>query len=97
MDVVDRLWCVKLAARGRRQEAEIHYSMRHPNIVEVIAFALGDKQRPPCMVMERMHETMYDVLAVEGIAITTLAAVSIIRDVCEVWCAGVWFVPCMLV
>lgn len=72
----------------RRQEAEIHYSMRHPNIVEVIAFALGNAERPPCLVMERMHETLYDLLGVEGIKLPLAAKISIVRDICEV-CSGV--------
>lgn len=58
--------------------------MRHPNVVEVIAFGLGDAQHPPCLVMERMHETLYDLLGVEGIDMPLIAKISIVRDVSEV-------------
>lgn len=67
-----------------RQEAEIHYSMRHANIVEVVAFGLGDADQPPCLVMERMQESLFDLLGVEGIEMDPTAKVSIVRDVCEV-------------
>lgn len=39
----------------RRQEAEIHYAMRHENIVEVVAFGLGDADNPPCLVSCSCH------------------------------------------
>eukprot|EP00752_Nemacystus_decipiens_P004091 g3744.t1 len=66
-----------------RQEAEIHYAMRHENIVEVVAFGLGDADNPPCLVMERMQESLYDLLGVEGIEMDPMAKVSIVRDVCK--------------
>lgn len=58
--------------------------MRHPNIVEVVAFGLGDADHPPCLVMERMSESLFDLLGVEGIEMGPAAKVSIARDVCEV-------------
>lgn len=67
-----------------RQEAEIHFSMRHTNIVEVVAFGLGDEDHPPCLVMERMQESLFDLLGVEGIEMDATAKVSMVRDVCEV-------------
>lgn len=34
--------------------------------------------------MERMQESLYDLLGVEGIEMDPIAKVSIVRDVCEV-------------
>jgi len=42
----------------QRREAEIHYAMRHENIVRVLAFSEGTPERPPCLVMERMDESL---------------------------------------
>lgn len=64
------------------KEAEIHFAMRHANIVEVLAFSIGDKQHPPCLVMERMDESLYDILTV--LTINFSSALGIIQDVCEV-------------
>lgn len=75
--------CVVFVSLSRR-EAEIHYLMRHPKVVEIIAFGLGDSERRPCMIMELMQESLYDLLGVHGIALPMLDALSIIRDMCEV-------------
>lgn len=56
--------------------------MRHTNIVEVLAFSIGDKEHPPCLVMERMDESLYDVLGL--LTINFPSALGIIQDVCEV-------------
>lgn len=72
-----------------RQEVEIQYSMRHPNIVEVVAFDLGAAGHSPCLIMERMQESLFDLLSVEGIDMETITKVSILRDVCEV-CTQLW-------
>ena len=69
---------------ARRQESEIHFAMRHPKIVEVVAFSLGDDIHPPCLVMERMQETLYDFLGVQGFDMPLMAKVAIAQDVCEV-------------
>lgn len=58
--------------------------MRHPNIVEVIAFDLGSAGHSPCLVMERMQESLYDLLCVEGIDMGLVAQTSILRDVSQV-------------
>ena len=63
---------------------EIQYAMPHPNIVEVIAFDLGDRGTPPCLVMELMDETLYDFLSTEGIILGLIDKVKIVRDVSEV-------------
>eukprot|EP00904_Undaria_pinnatifida_P010394 jgi/Undpi1/6485/HiC_scaffold_20.g08964.m1 len=65
-----------------RQEVEIQYAMRHPNIVEVLAFELGDRGHPPCLIMERMDESLYTMLGA-SIDIGGVSKVSIVRDVCE--------------
>lgn len=58
--------------------------MHHPNIVEVIAFDLGSAEQPPCLIMERMQESLYDVLDVESMDMGLLAKTSILRDVSKV-------------
>lgn len=39
---------------------------------------------PLAKIMERMQESLYDLLGVEGIEMDPVAKVSIVRDVCEV-------------
>jgi len=58
--------------------------MRHANIVEVVAFGLGDADHPPCLVMERMEESLYDLLGVEGIEMDAAAKLGIVGGICEV-------------
>lgn len=68
---------------------EIQYAMRHPNIVEVLAFELGDRGHPPCLIMERMNESLYTMLGA-SIDIGGVSKVSIVRDVCEVCMRNHW-------
>lgn len=68
---------------------EIQYAMRHPNIVEVLAFELGDRGHAPCLVMERMDESLYTMLGA-SIDIGGVSKVSIVRDVCEVCIRNRW-------
>lgn len=57
--------------------------MRHDNIVEVIAFSVGDAVHPPCLVMERMDESLYELLSLQ-LTINFPWALGIIHDVCKV-------------
>eukprot|EP00903_Cladosiphon_okamuranus_P014621 g13558.t2 len=50
--------------REFRREAETHFAMRHDNIVRLLAFSEGSPQRPPCMVLERMEESLSTFLKV---------------------------------
>lgn len=56
--------------------------MRHANIVDVVAFSIGDNVHPPCLVMERMDESLYEILSL--LTINFPSALGIIQDVCEV-------------
>lgn len=68
-----------------RREAEIHFAMRHANIVEVIAFSIGNEANPPCLVMELMDESLYDLLGVSLYPTLTFgAAMGVIQDICVV-------------
>lgn len=58
--------------------------MRDSKIVEVIAFSLGDETHPPCLVMERMRETLYDFLGVDALVLPLAMKASLSLDVCEV-------------
>ena len=71
--------------------------MRDPKIVEVIAFGLGDDIHPPCLVMERMQETLYDFLGVQGFDLPLMSKVTIAQDVCEVRLIFVRVYECMRV
>lgn len=42
-----------------RREAQLHYVLRHPNIVDLLAYS---ETSPVCMVMERMEESLYDCI-----------------------------------
>lgn len=42
-----------------RRAGELHYAIRHPNIVEVFAYSIGS---PTCMVMERMSRSLYECI-----------------------------------
>lgn len=64
-----------------RKEAEIQKVLRHPNIVETIAFSVGDNATPPCLIMERMHESLFDRLES---SIDFPEALGIVLDVCKV-------------
>ncbi|CAM9398970.1 unnamed protein product [Scytosiphon promiscuus] len=65
-----------------RKEAETQFVMRHPNIVETFAFSIGDAENPPCLVMERMQESLYGLLTHDYI-IDFRGALDIILAVCE--------------
>ncbi|CBN77264.1 Receptor-like PK/ Leucine Rich Repeat Protein Kinase-likely pseudogene [Ectocarpus siliculosus] len=67
---------------GFRKEAEMHFVMRHDNIVELLAFSLGDALRPPCLVMERMQESLFGLLS-QTLTIGFPAALGIVLDVCK--------------
>ncbi len=56
--------------------------MRHKNIVQLLAFHTGDRLHPPCLVMERMDESLYEILGV--LPIEFAHALEILQDVCEV-------------
>lgn len=57
--------------------------MRHQNIVETLAFSLGDAHTPPCLVMERMQESLYGLLT-QDYTVDFRGALDIILAVCEV-------------
>eukprot|EP00752_Nemacystus_decipiens_P004498 g4107.t1 len=63
-----------------RKEAEIQYVLRHANIVETIAFSMGNAVTPPCLIMERMHESLFARLKSK---IDFPVALGIILDVCK--------------
>ncbi|CAM9182703.1 unnamed protein product [Sphacelaria rigidula] len=42
-----------------RREAELHFAVRHDNIVQVFAYSASC---PVCLIMERMHHTLSDLL-----------------------------------
>ena len=79
-----------------RREVEIQYAMRHPNIVKVIAFDLGDRGPPPCLVMELMDETLYNLLSTDGIVMNPIDKVKIVRDVSEVCTQCEWVCMCTM-
>lgn len=66
-----------------RKDAELQFVLRHPNLVEAIAFSLGDDVHPPCLVMERMGESLFDLLGL-GLTIGFATALGIVLDVCKV-------------
>lgn len=61
----------------------MQFVMRHDNIVELLAFSLGDALRPPCLVMERMQESLFGLLS-QTLTIGFPAALGIVLDVCKV-------------
>lgn len=64
-----------------RKEAEIQSVLQHPNIVETIAFSVGDAVNPPYLIMERMHESLFHRLKSN---IGFPEALGIVLDVCKV-------------
>ncbi|CAB1108320.1 unnamed protein product [Ectocarpus sp. CCAP 1310/34] len=68
---------------GFRKEAEMQFVMQHDNIVELLAFSLGDALRSPCLVMERMQESLFGLLS-QTLTIGFPAALGIVLDVCKV-------------
>lgn len=63
-----------------RREAELHFAMRHANIVEVLAFSTSS---PVCIVMERMDESLYDFLH-SGLELVVPEKIEILIGVCKV-------------
>lgn len=45
-----------------RREAELHFALRHPNIVEMYAY---NDAWPLCIIMERMNQSLYDFLGLD--------------------------------
>eukprot|EP00752_Nemacystus_decipiens_P007363 g6584.t2 len=66
-----------------RREAEIQFAMRHENIVRVLAFCADDPERPLCLVMERMDESLYDYVGESGISPPPTLRLALVKDVCK--------------
>lgn len=58
--------------------------MRHENIVRVLAFSEGTRERPPCLVMERMEESISSFLKVVRVPPPVRGRLEIIKDICQV-------------
>lgn len=58
--------------------------MRHENIVRVLAFCTEDRERPLCLVMERMEESLYDYVGESGISPPPTIRLALVKDVCQV-------------
>lgn len=58
--------------------------MRHENIVRVLAFCTDDPERPLCLVMERMEESLYDYVGESGISPPPTIRLALVKDVCQV-------------
>lgn len=69
-----RLFCVV------RREAELHFAMRHPNIVEVFGYSASS---PVCLIMERMNQTLSDFLGLD-LTIAFADKMSILEGVAKV-------------
>jgi len=67
-----------------RREAETHFAMRHDNIVRLLAFSEGGPQRPPCMVMERMEESLCTFLQTVDPPPSLGESLETVRDICQV-------------
>ncbi|CAM9417809.1 unnamed protein product, partial [Ectocarpus fasciculatus] len=55
--------------------------MRHENIVRVLAFDEGSPERPPCMIMERMEESLSSFLEVMTSPPSLVERLETIKDV----------------
>eukprot|EP00903_Cladosiphon_okamuranus_P022327 g20532.t1 len=66
-----------------RREAELHFVIHHENIVRLIAFHEGSPKNPPCMVMERMEESLSSFLATVKIPPSVGDRLEIVKDVCK--------------
>lgn len=72
-------------SRGNhRREASTHFALRHDRVVRVIAFGIGERSRPPCLVMERMQGTLYGFIGTNPSPLDLGASLSYIIDICEV-------------
>lgn len=60
-------------------------SMKHPDIVRVFAFSVNDPEQPPCLVMERMEESLYSYLSAHGISPPLEDRLDVLHDVCQVF------------
>lgn len=58
--------------------------MRHENIVRVLAFDEGSPERPPCMVMERMEESLSSFLEIMTSPPSLVERLETIKDVSKV-------------
>jgi len=67
-----------------RREAEIHFALRHENIVRVLAFSEGSPQSPPFLVMERMEESLSGLLEIARNPLPLGARFEIVKDICQV-------------
>ena len=56
----------------------------HENIVRVTAFSEGDLQHPPCLVMERMAESLFHFLRTDTTRPSLVERLEIIKDISEV-------------
>ncbi|CAM9961133.1 unnamed protein product, partial [Discosporangium mesarthrocarpum] len=65
-----------------RREAITHFAIRHPNLVEVIAYSVGDAKHSPSLVMPLIEGSLYDHLA-DGHQYDFTEAFRISRDVTE--------------
>ena len=56
----------------------------HQNIVRVIAFSEGDRQHPPCLVMERMAESLANYLRTVRTRPSLVERLETIKDIAQV-------------
>lgn len=56
----------------------------HDNIVRVIAFSEGHGQHPPCLVMERMAESLYMFLKAVRVRPSLEERLETIKDIAQV-------------
>lgn len=66
-----------------RREAEIHFAMQHKNIVRLLAFSEGNPGHPPCLVLERMEESLSHSLGTGDVPPIELR-LETIKDICQV-------------
>ncbi|CAN0324578.1 unnamed protein product, partial [Pylaiella littoralis] len=64
-----------------RREAQIHFAMHHENIVRVLGFNVDDPQRPPCLVMELMDESLHQYIQTPAISPSVAERLDIVSGV----------------
>ncbi|CAM9727938.1 unnamed protein product [Pylaiella littoralis] len=64
-----------------RREAQIHFAMQHENIVRVLGFNVDDPQRPPCLIMELMDESLHQYIQTPAISPSLAERLDIISGV----------------
>lgn len=69
---------------NHRREASTHFALRHDRVVRVIAFGIGERLHPPCLIMERMQGSLYDFIGTNPSPVDLCASLSYIIDICEV-------------